>query len=61
MKCSLCGKEILDYSTEINHMEGCGSCGAEICQDCIDSMVKWQGKKMAKLFPTKAMKRFQKS
>ncbi len=57
MKCVLCGKEITDYDPEFNHLKVDETREVDICRGCLDKIGKWQGKIMAKLFPTKAMKR----
>ncbi|MEX2680334.1 MAG: hypothetical protein Q6373_001930 [Candidatus Sigynarchaeota archaeon] len=57
MKCSLYEKEIADYSADFNHLMIDEQHSADICSGCIEKFVKWQGKKIAVLFPTKAMKK----
>ena len=57
MKCSLCRKEIENYSREFNHLEIDELNSVEICQECIDKFIKWQGKIFAKLFPTRTLKK----
>nr|MDO8083599.1 hypothetical protein [Candidatus Sigynarchaeum springense]MDO8115986.1 hypothetical protein [Candidatus Sigynarchaeota archaeon] len=57
MKCSLCEKEIADYSAGFNHLVIDEQHSADICSCCIEKFVKWQGKKLAVLFTTKAMKK----
>jgi hypothetical protein len=52
MECILCKKEIKNYSAEFNRFEN-----VDICQDCIDRFMRWQGSRMAKLFPTKSLKK----
>ena len=56
-KCTLCEKEIPNYSLEFNHLEIDSTHSADICRDCLDKFFKWQQGIYAKLFPTKAMKR----
>lgn len=55
--CSLCGREISRYSQELNHLEIDESHSADLCQDCIDRFIRWQGKVISRLFPTKVMKK----
>ena len=57
MDCSLCKKPIENYSREAHNIAMAGSCLADICDDCADRIVKWQGKRLARMFPTKAMKK----
>jgi hypothetical protein len=57
MKCTLCSREIKDYSPAFNHLEIDDSHSAELCQNCIDKFVKWYGSMCANLFPTKALKK----
>ncbi|MBN2151005.1 MAG: hypothetical protein JW839_06155 [Candidatus Lokiarchaeota archaeon] len=57
MKCSLCEGEIDGYSADLNRLVIDESHAVDICPGCIDKFVKWQGKRLAVLFPTKAMKR----
>jgi hypothetical protein len=57
MQCNLCGTDIADYSAEFNHLVIDEHHAVDICPGCIDKFVKWQGKKLAVLFPTKALKR----
>ena len=57
MKCTLCNKLIKDYSVEFNHLEINENHAVDICKDCINKFEKWQQAKIAKLFPTKIMKK----
>ncbi len=57
MKCKICDRHIEDYDPEFNRMEITESFSVDICQDCIDRFMKWQGSRIARLFPTKAMKK----
>ncbi len=57
MECVLCKKKIENYVAEFNRLEIGESLSVGICQDCIDKFMKWQGSKIARLFPTKAMKK----
>jgi hypothetical protein len=58
MKCALCGKNIENYDTVLHRLKIDDTCSIDICQECIDKFVKWQGIKYAKLFPTKSMKKW---
>jgi hypothetical protein len=57
MKCNLCGQPIKDYDPAFHHLKLDDSHSAEICPECSDRFVKWQGSKYLKLFPTSAMKK----
>ncbi len=62
MNCTLCKKSILDYHPDLNHLKINESCEIDICSECINVFMKWQQEKIAKLFPTKAIKkRYEKS
>lgn len=56
MICKLCEKEIAKYNQEFNSLDIAGK-RMDLCRDCIDAIIKWQGKTIAKLFPTKMMKK----
>lgn len=57
MICTLCKKTIENYNSEFNKMQIDETHAVDICQDCIDKFVAWQGRKYAKLFPTTALKK----
>ncbi len=57
MHCSLCEKEISNYSPSIHELLIDENHVYEICLNCIDKIMKWQQKSITKLFPTKALKR----
>ncbi len=57
MRCILCEKEIENYSAQFNRLEIESDRAVDICNDCVDRFIKWQGKKFAALFPTKVMKK----
>jgi len=57
MKCKICENEIDNYTAEFNHLVIDESHEMDICQACVDKIVKWQGKIIATLFPTKALKK----
>ena len=58
MKCYLCEKAIKDYDANFNHLMIDENHSIDICPECVDKFVKWQGKIYAALFPTKAMKKY---
>ena len=57
MKCQICGQPIRNYQPALHHLTINESQGVDICQDCVDKIIRWQGSIYAKLFPTKAMKK----
>jgi hypothetical protein len=57
MKCILCGRDIGNYNAEFNRLRIDESRGADICEDCIDRFAKWQGSKIVRMFPTRALKK----
>jgi hypothetical protein len=57
VKCSLCEKQIKSYSAVFNHLIIDEKHGLDICTECADKIIKWQGQKYALLFPTKNMKK----
>jgi hypothetical protein len=57
MKCSLCEKAIIDYNAGFHHLVIDDTHSVDICPECIDKLMKWQGKILASLFPTKALKK----
>lgn len=58
MKCTLCESPITDYNVLFNHLKIDESHSLDICQDCIDKIVKWQQSGYAHLFPTKTSKKY---
>ena len=57
MRCKLCEKEIENYSPELNRLRIDSSHEADICEGCIAKFRDWQGRIIAKLFPTRTMKK----
>lgn len=57
MKCILCEKEIDHYAPEFNRLLIDEERSVDICRECIVKFLKWQSRKYAALFPTKAMKK----
>ena len=57
MKCTLCDKSINNYSAEFNHLEIDKIHSVDFCAGCIEKIMKWQQTKIAKLFPTKIIKK----
>ncbi len=57
MKCTLCEKDIDNYSPEFHRFVIDEKRSVEVCGECVDKFFKWQGKKFAVLFPTNAMKK----
>jgi protein-arginine kinase activator protein McsA len=59
MQCALCQESIEDYSVELHQLKLDEQRAVHICDACSRKFVAWHGQKLAKLFPTKAMKRMQ--
>ncbi|HRK21946.1 MAG TPA: hypothetical protein PLX06_09060 [Fimbriimonadaceae bacterium] len=57
MECALCGNALVEPSDELNRLELDDGRSVLICTACIDRFLKWQGARIAKLFPTSALKR----
>jgi hypothetical protein len=57
MDCTLCKKLIKEYNPSLNHLVLGNDHAVDICAECIDKFTKWQGRIIANLFPTKAMKK----
>ena len=57
MKCHLCNETITDYNPLFHHFKIDDLHAVDICPDCIDKFVKWQGSIISNLFPTKALKK----
>ena len=57
MECVICKKPIEKYDSNFNHLKIDESCSVDICQDCIDKFMKWQGSVLTRLFPTNSMKK----
>ena len=57
MKCTLCQKEIENYTPIFNRLKISESHSVYICQLCSDKFIKWQQRNYAILFPTKALKK----
>ena len=57
MNCSLCENEIINYSANFNQLIIDEYHTYEICQKCIDKIIKWQQKNITDLFPTSALKK----
>lgn len=56
MKCSLCGKAIEGYEPGRHHLDLEEGRSAEPCQACVEAVMKWQARRLAKVFPTQALK-----
>ncbi len=57
MNCSLCEKPIENYSTTFNHLKIDEKHKIDLCQNCVEKITNWQQEIIAKLFPTKTMKK----
>jgi len=59
MDCTLCGEPIANHSPEFHSLKLNDERTVEICDACARAFVAWQGEKLARLFPTRAMKSWQ--
>lgn len=57
MKCALCQEEIKNYCTELHKLKLDEHRAVDICDACTRKFVKWQGERLTKLFPTRALKK----
>jgi hypothetical protein len=57
MKCNLCDQPIKDYNPAFHHLKIDDSHAVDICPECTDKFVRWQGSIIKDLFPTKALKK----
>lgn len=57
MICKICEKKIERYDPAFNSLKIDDTQSADICLDCIHKIISWQGGIIAKLFPTKTMKK----
>lgn len=57
MKCRLCERPIQNYIPSYHHLKIDDAHSADLCPDCIEKIMKWQGGIYADLFPTKASKK----
>jgi len=57
MKCNLCNQLIMNYDPLFHHLKIDDSHGVDICSECVDKFVKWQGSIITNLFPTRALKK----
>jgi len=56
VKCFLCKNEINKYDPSFNQLI-IDTHSYEFCENCIDKFTEWRGEVLAKLFPTKNMKK----
>ncbi len=57
MRCVLCDKSIENYRPEFHSLRIDEHRTVDICDECTRKFVKWHGEKLARLFPTRAMKK----
>jgi uncharacterized protein with PIN domain len=57
LKCSLCEKEIEAYSPEFNKLVIDESHAFDLCRECVDKFDHWRGQVLARLFPSRQMKK----
>jgi hypothetical protein len=56
--CVLCDQEIEHYSSDLNKLVINDTRSVSICNECIRKITGWQGERLAKLFPTKSLKKY---
>ena len=57
MNCKLCEAPIKNYSPDFNHLKIDQTHEIDVCEECVEKIAKWRQEIIAKLFPTKAMKK----
>jgi len=57
MNCKLCGSNIKKYSPEFNHLQIDQTHEIDVCEECVEKFMKWRQEVIARLFPTKIMKK----
>ncbi|PIZ56559.1 hypothetical protein COY28_00885 [Candidatus Woesearchaeota archaeon CG_4_10_14_0_2_um_filter_57_5] len=57
MDCALCKRPIADYDVVFNRLELDDGVAVDICASCVEKFSEWQGRLIAKMFPTKLMKK----
>jgi hypothetical protein len=57
MKCHLCNQEIKNYNPAFHRLKIDETHSVDVCSDCVDKFVKWQGNVISNLFPTKTLKK----
>lgn len=57
MRCSLCEQPIDHHSPEIHTLRLHADRVVELCDACTRAILDWQVEKLARLFPTRALKR----
>ncbi len=57
MTCTLCQQPIERYSAELHRLHLDEEVAVDICDACAHKLVKWHAEKLARLFPTRTMKR----
>lgn len=57
MRCVLCNESIENHRPEFHSLKINDQRTVDVCDVCARKFIKWQGEKLAKLFPTRAMKK----
>jgi len=57
MNCILCEEHIKNYFPEFNHFKIDNAHEIDVCEECIEKFTKWRQEVLARLFPTKTMKK----
>lgn len=57
MMCSLCNRSIKSYDPRFHHLVIDDASSVDICPDCIDKFIIWQGSIIRNIFPTNTLKK----
>ena len=57
MRCTLCEQPIDNHSPDMHTLRLTTDRVLEICDACARAILDWQAEKLARLFPTRALKR----
>lgn len=55
--CALCRRPIADHRPDVHGLRLPAGRVVDLCEECVRAVVTWQGERLARLFPTRAMKR----
>jgi hypothetical protein len=55
--CSLCSAPIADYVPALHHLRLPNQAEVDICDACSKALAEWHAEKLARLFPTRQMKK----
>jgi hypothetical protein len=57
MTCTLCEQPIEPYRAELHQLHLTEERTVYLCDACAQRLLTWQGERLARLFPTRALKR----